>query len=166
MISLRRSKREELETFDEMDRQDHARNFVIQTGIESHQEYFDDPGITYLSIENANGEFCGYFILVPEPDNDSAEFRRILVDGRKRGIGQAAISEMESYCKNEFRVNRIWLDSTKTMKPVSMSTRNWDTGDSAKNAWTGGNCIYMKKLSDNRLDPGLLVRRRRFGPLP
>ena len=110
MISLRRSKREELETFDEMDRQDHARNFVIQTGIESHQEYFDDPGITYLSIENANAEFCGYFILVPEPDNDSAEFRRILVDGRKRGIGQAAISEMESYCKNEFGVNRIWLD--------------------------------------------------------
>ena len=110
MISLRRSKREELETFDEMDRQDHARNFVIQTGIESHQKYFDDPGISYLSIENASGEFCGYFILALEQDNDSVEFRRILIDGRKRGIGQAAISEMESYCINEFKVNRIWLD--------------------------------------------------------
>lgn len=110
MISLRPSKREELEIFDEMDRQDHARNFVIQTGLGTHQKYFIDPKITYLSIENSNGEFCGYFILVLEPDTESVEFRRILIDHKKRGIGQAAISEMESYCKNEFNVKRIWLD--------------------------------------------------------
>ena len=110
MISLRPSKREELEIFDEMDRQDHARNFVIQTGLGTHQKYFIDPKITYLSIENSSGEFCGYFILVLEPDTESVEFRRILIDQKKRGIGQAAISEMESYCKNEFNVKRIWLD--------------------------------------------------------
>ena len=110
MISLRPSKREELEIFDEMDRQDHARNFVIQTGIEAHQRYFSDSGISYLSIINSSGEFCGYFILVLEPDTESVEFRRILIDQKKRGIGQAAIAEMESYCKTEFNVKRIWLD--------------------------------------------------------
>ena len=110
MISLRPSNRDELEIFDEMDRQEHARNFVIQTGIETHQNYFRDPKISYLSIENSRGEFCGYFILVLEAVSGSVEFRRILIDQKQRGIGQAAIAEMESYCKNKFKVRRIWLD--------------------------------------------------------
>ena len=110
MISLRQSKREELEKFDAMDRQGHAREYVIQTGIETHRQNFDNPCITYLSIENERGEFCGYFILVLEPDTGSVEFRRILIDGDRRGIGQPAIREMEKYCKNVLAVERIWLD--------------------------------------------------------
>ena len=93
-----------------MDSQPHARQFVIQTGMATHRENFDDPNITYLSIENGDGEFCGYFILVLEPDTGSIEFRRILVDHRMRGIGQAAIVEMERYCKSVIGVDRIWLD--------------------------------------------------------
>ena len=110
MIYLRPSESKELEVFDELDRQAHARNFIIQTGLESHQKNFLNPKITYLSIENSSGELCGYFVLVVEPDTKSVEFRRILIDHKKRGIGQAAISKMESYCKNEFHVRRIWLD--------------------------------------------------------
>jgi RimJ/RimL family protein N-acetyltransferase len=110
MISLRRSRRDELEVFDQMDRQAHASEYVIQTGIDTHRNNFDDPRISYLSIENAGGEFCGYFILVLEADNDGVEFRRILIDGQQRGIGQAAIGAMESYCKKEFKIKRIWLD--------------------------------------------------------
>ena len=110
MISLQPSKREELEKFDAMDRQGHAREYVLQTGIETHRQYFDDPCITYLSIKNEGGEFCGYFILVLEPDTGSVEFRRILIDQHRRGIGQPAISEMEKYCKNVLAVERIWLD--------------------------------------------------------
>ena len=64
MISLRPSKRDELELFDGMDRQDHANIFVNQTGLKTHKKYYSDPNITYLSIENSSGEFCGYFILV------------------------------------------------------------------------------------------------------
>ena len=110
MISLRPSKREELVIFDAMDRQAHARQFVNQTGLATHREYFDDPAIIYLSIDDDAGEFCGYFILVRDADDASVEFRRILVDGQKRGIGQAAIAAMESYCKSRFKTNRIWLD--------------------------------------------------------
>jgi RimJ/RimL family protein N-acetyltransferase len=110
MISLRASKTEELAIFDELDRQSHARQYVIQTGLAAHQESFSDPCVTYLSIENSDGEFCGYFILAHEPDSDSVEFRRILIDKNKRGIGQAAISEMESYCQRQFNAKRIWLD--------------------------------------------------------
>ena len=110
MLSLRPSRRDELEIFDELDRQDHARNFVIQTGIETHQKYFRDPKITYLSIEDSSAELCGYFILVLESESGSIEFRRILIDQKKRGIGQAAIRAMENYCKNKFNRKRIWLD--------------------------------------------------------
>ena len=110
MISLRPSTREELVVFDEMDRQNHASNFVTQIGIETHQKYYDDPNINYLSINNGKGEFSGYFVLVVEPDLASVEFRRILIDQNKRGVGQDAITEMEYYCIKEFGVNRIWLD--------------------------------------------------------
>ena len=110
MIFLRPIKRNELELIDEMDRQDHARSFVIQTGMEVHQKNYSDPKVLYLSIENSSAEFCGYFILVLEPDTESIEFRRILIDQKQRGMGQAAIKEMESYCKGEFGVKRIWLD--------------------------------------------------------
>lgn len=110
MIFLRPSKRDELEIFDEMDRQDHARNFVIQTGLKTHKKYFGDPNTTYLSIENSGGEFCGYFILVVEPDTESVELRRILIDREKRGIGQIVMTKMEDYYRNNFNVKRIWLD--------------------------------------------------------
>lgn len=110
MISLSPSKREQLEKFDAMDRQAHARDYVLQTGLETHRQYFEEPCITYLNIEDSRGEFCGYFVLVLEPDTGSIEFRRILVDRQRRGIGQAAIIEMEKYCKTAFDVQRIWLD--------------------------------------------------------
>jgi hypothetical protein len=110
MISLRPSTRGELAIFDEMDRQNHASNFVTQIGIETHQKYYDDPHVTYLSIANSEGEFSGYFVLVVEPDSASVEFRRILIDQNKRGVGQEAIMEMEAYCRTEFGVKRIWLD--------------------------------------------------------
>ena len=110
MIRLRPSSREELDMFDTMDRQAHARDYVLQTGIETHRQYFDDPGITYLSIEDHRGEFCGYFILVLENATGSVEFRRILIDRDRRGIGQAAIIEMEGYCRHTLNAKRIWLD--------------------------------------------------------
>ena len=110
MISLRPSSRGELVIFDEMDRQDHASNFVDQIGLDIHKTYFDNPAITYLTIENRSGELAGYFILVTEADNNSLEFRRIIIDKSKRGVGQIAIAEMEKYCTTEFNVRRIWLD--------------------------------------------------------
>lgn len=93
-----------------MDRQVHARNYVTQNGLETHQRQFNDPNITYLTIENNEGELSGYFVLVIEPDKESLEFRRILVDQNKRGVGQDAITEMENFCRKAFGLKRIWLD--------------------------------------------------------
>ena len=110
MIKLRTARADELEILNRMDCQPHARRFVNQTGIETHTQYFNDPDIFHLCIEKGRGEFCGYFILVREGDSGSVEFRRILIDAGQRGVGQAAIEEMERYCRSELRAQRIWLD--------------------------------------------------------
>ncbi len=110
-MALRLSSRSELEIFDQIDRQAHARKFITQIGIKAHHDLFDEPNITYLSIENSEGELSGYFVLVLESGNQSLEFRRISIDQSKRGVGQVAIKEMESYSQKVFGVKRIWLDA-------------------------------------------------------
>lgn len=110
MILLRPSRKNELVVFDQIDRQSHASNFITQVDLNAHRSYFDELNITYLSIENDEGELAGYFVLVLESGNRSLEFRRICIDRRKRGVGQLAIKEMESFSKKKFDVKRIWLD--------------------------------------------------------
>ena len=109
-VSLRVAQARELEILDAMDRQDHASQFVIQTGLEQHRRNFSDPDITYLCIENDRGQLCGYFILVAEAGGETIEFRRILIDQNQRGIGQNAIRAMEDYCRRRWNSRKIWLD--------------------------------------------------------
>ena len=118
MIKLRLSTRDELEVFDALDRQIHASRYIISTGLKTHQKYFADPNITYLSIENNRGEFSGYFVLVVEPDTKSVEFRRILIDENKRGLGQVAIKEMGRTIRSGGKFFVIdWTESFAGMGP-------------------------------------------------
>ena len=110
MILLRPSSKNELVVFDQIDRQGHANYFITQIGLKAHQDFFDEPNITYLSIENDKGELVGYFVLVVESCSRNLEFRRISIERTKRGVGQAAIKEMEQFSKKKFDVKRIWLD--------------------------------------------------------
>lgn len=110
MISLRPSRKDELPFFASMEKQSHASRFVNSTDLETHLKNYHRKNIIYLSIENNNKELSGYFILVKEPDEESIEFHRVLIDQNKRGIGQLAITKMEQYCKKELNAKRIWLD--------------------------------------------------------
>jgi len=97
MVFLRQTTRDELEIFDAIDRQSHAIRFITQIGVKAHQDFFDDPNITYLTIVNEEGELSGYIVLVLESDNQSVELRRISIDQNKRGVGQAALMQVESF---------------------------------------------------------------------
>lgn len=108
MTTLRRSTVEELDIFHEMEQQEHAQSFINYTSLQTHREYFADPRIVYLSIEN-NEHLVGYFILALEADR-VVEFRRIVVDRHQRGTGQKAIGAMERYCREQLGASRIWLD--------------------------------------------------------
>jgi RimJ/RimL family protein N-acetyltransferase len=68
-----------------------------------------EPGIVYLRIL-ARGEPAGFFLLALDPDGRSVEFRRVVVAPERRGIGQAAIRAMETFCRAELGRTRIWLD--------------------------------------------------------
>lgn len=110
MIMLRPSLEKELKLFVKMERQTHAVRFVNSTDLDSHKIQFKNHNTLYLSIENDKSEVAGYFILVIEPDTESIEFNRIVIDENCRGIGQLAIREMETYCGSVLQAKRIWLD--------------------------------------------------------
>ncbi len=110
MISIRPSQSSELAVFHAMERQPHVGNFIISTSLETHQKNFANPSILYLSIESDAGELVGYFILALEENRRSVEFRRIVIDQARRGVGQEAIRQMERYCKTRLSAKRIWLD--------------------------------------------------------
>jgi len=111
LITLKKATKKELPIFDGFDKQVHAKNFVFRTGLSKHEAYFADSDITYLSIVDAAEKTIGYFILAQDPESDSIEFRRIVVDKDKLGIGQQAIQLMENYCCQNFNAKRIWLDA-------------------------------------------------------
>ncbi len=52
----------------------------------------------------------GFVLLKLEDDKRSIEFRRIVVVEREKGIGQQVLNEIEKYCLNMLKRNRIWLD--------------------------------------------------------
>ena len=82
--------------------------FIIPNSAEEHLKDFDNNNVVYLSIY-FNDKVEGFFVLAIENNND-VEFRRIVVNSKGKGIGQAAIKLMEEYCANKFHSKRMWLD--------------------------------------------------------
>ena len=93
-----------------MDKQKDVCRYVIEYSLNAHTECFHDPQISYLTIVDDQDTVAGYIILVQEDDGSSIEFRRIVIDENKRGVGQAAIQLMEEFCARELKAKRIWLD--------------------------------------------------------
>lgn len=109
MVCVERADEGDLERFAAMEREPGIREFIVPHEPEDHSSLFSTPGVVYLRILSDRA-LVGYFILVLEPDGEGVEFRRIVVASRDRGIGQAAIAEMEDYCRNCLNRTRIWLD--------------------------------------------------------
>ena len=109
MIEVSRASFEQLNAFVEMERDNDTAQYILPTSLEQHQANFAQDDIIYLSIMQ-QGELVGYFILAPESDSNSVEFRRIVVAHKGRGIGQQAIPAMENFCGQRLNCSRIWLD--------------------------------------------------------
>mgnify|MGYP000549827964 CR=1 FL=1 len=113
MALIKKSQYSDLIKFAEFDSQDHVEEFFSYKSLQVHQKDFLSEDIAYLSIVDVFGGVVGYFILQLAIDEKTVQFKRILVDDEHLGIGQDAISSMESYCKIFFGTNRIWLDVYK-----------------------------------------------------
>lgn len=108
-IELRASELSELAAFGDMENAVDTAEFILPYTLGKHQAEFARDEITYLSIYRGSS-LVGYFILVRETDGRSVEFRRIVVAAKGEGIGQVAIRQMESWCRDQLGCERIWLD--------------------------------------------------------
>lgn len=108
-ISIERATRDDLPLFQRMEEEAGTSRFILPYSLEEHHARFSDPGIVYLRILS-NDEVRGFFILALEADNESVEFRRIVVSKKGVGIGQTAIRLLEDFCRIELVRSRIWLD--------------------------------------------------------
>ena len=108
-VKIEKAELDDLPQFAEMELEAGTSEFVIPYSLNEHQHQFREPHVIYLRITD-DDVIVGFFILSLEPDGSSAEFRRIVVSDKGKGIGQAAIGQMEVYCRDELQRSRIWLD--------------------------------------------------------
>ena len=109
MVTIREAYIEELAAFVSMEQEADIADFIVPYSLDMHQTKFNEQNTIYLSILY-KAQLVGFMLLVLDADQISAEFRRIVVSARGKGIGQAALEMMEHYCMTKLGRHRIWLD--------------------------------------------------------
>lgn len=108
MIELRISTINEIPEIIKFEHSNDTSNFILPYTSKKHMLEMAKDNVVYLSVYESQ-LFLGFIILVLE-NNGTVEFRRIVVDSKDKGFGQAAIKKMEEYCRSSLKRNRIWLD--------------------------------------------------------
>lgn len=109
MVRIERAETSDVPQIVSMEQALDTREFIIPYSASVHAQNLLDPNLIYLRILE-NGILVGFILLALDPDGKSVEFRRIVVSTKGRGVGQAAIIEMEKYCATELHRGRVWLD--------------------------------------------------------
>ena len=99
----------ELDLVCELERDADAAPYLLPTSRAQHETSLARDDMLYLSIYR-DGRFAGYFILALEADGESVECQRIVIAEKGKGIGREAFAHMETYCRDQLRRSRIWLD--------------------------------------------------------
>jgi len=108
-VNIEKAIFDDLSQFAAMEKETGTCEFIDPYPHFEHQSKFSDPTFVYLRITN-DGVIVGFFILVFDSDGYSIEFRRMVVSEKDKGIGQAAMRQMEAFCRDELGRSRIWLD--------------------------------------------------------
>lgn len=110
-VSVRPTSESELPLFIQMESDNDTSEFLVSNTPAQHHAFFQADGIEYLTIfDDESNQIFGFFILSLEPDNDTVEFRRIVIAQKGKGHGQKAIRAMENYCVKTLKAKKIWLD--------------------------------------------------------
>ncbi len=85
--------------------------FIIPYDLIEHQKVMNEKSEEHLSIFDENSRLVG-FILLAElySDNNSIEFKRIVVSDKGKGYGSKAIQLIQKKSFGEYNCNRLWLD--------------------------------------------------------
>lgn len=108
-IQLDRATEADLPAIAAMEQEDDTKPFIVPYTIQQHLGALNDSAVIYLKIVR-DQQTVGFFILALDPDEQSVEFRRVVVASVKRGVGQQAIEQMEHFCRVTLGRHRIWLD--------------------------------------------------------
>lgn len=108
-IDLSYASEDQLSLFHALEQDEETAPYILPTTLEQHRQAFAREEIIYLSIQNG-ATLAGYFILALDSDGSSVELRRIVVGDKGRGTGQAAMRALETWCLENLRRRRIWLD--------------------------------------------------------
>ncbi|MBQ4811348.1 GNAT family N-acetyltransferase [Pseudoalteromonas luteoviolacea] len=108
MIELLQSSPQDVDAFIAMEQQSSTLAHIIPYAREAHLEAMSNAHIIYLSIY-AEQKLAGFIILAIDQEN-SVEFRRIVISDQGKGIGQKAIALMEAYCVENLKRQHVWLD--------------------------------------------------------
>ena len=144
MIKLRKAREDEISSFVEIEKLDGTSDFIIPYSVEHHRAEMHKPNVVYLSIVSED-TLLGFIILVAEDDSESVEFRRIVVASKDNGIGQSAISEMERYCVDALKYNRIWLDVFEINKRGQHIYNKLGYGQFKTGEYNGKVLLYFNK---------------------
>lgn len=101
---------DQLPMFAKMEADSDTAKFVTGYSLARHQEEFRKPTVIYKSIMTEHEELVGFVILAKDEDPDAIEFRRIVVSNKGKGIGRAAVRQIDRICTEELDISRIWLD--------------------------------------------------------
>lgn len=109
MVEIQRALTEDLTQFVAMEQAIGTREFITPYSLEEHAQKIADSELVYLRILDA-AALVGFLILGLDSDGISVEFRRIVVSTKGQGIGQAAMRQLEHFCRTDLHRTRIWLD--------------------------------------------------------
>jgi diamine N-acetyltransferase len=86
--------------------------FIGQYDYNGHKRVIDsDDEIHFSILDKADNSLIGHIILAGlKNENDSIEFRRIVISKKGKGLGNESIRLIKKYCFENLKAHRIWLD--------------------------------------------------------
>lgn len=143
MLTLKAATVEQAPLFVQMERQEDTSSFILPYTEAKHRLEMAKPDVEYLSIYHQQ-ELVGFVILAHESD-DRVEFRRIVVNVKGQGFGQAAMALVEDYCKEELAASSLWLDVFESNQRGVHIYKKLGFQEFKKSEFEGRTLLFMEK---------------------
>lgn len=112
LIGIKDTLPEEIDLIYEMEMQDENLKYVTPYDKKRHLNVIENEDEEHLSVwSKETQDLIGFIILAGlKNPNLSLEFRRIVIQTKGKGIGRQCLKLIKSYCFNELKFHRFWLD--------------------------------------------------------
>lgn len=111
-IRLRPTKHEDISYVIQAEKSPENRSFVGQWTESEHLSSLNNNDLLHLIVERmSDNQPVGYIILAGiENQNQSIEFRRIVITEKSAGYGRAVLKAVKKLAFEENQAHRLWLD--------------------------------------------------------